>query len=81
MSRVQPIKFKRITAATIKAGWKKKARALTQSQRQQALDMIRSGATIGSVREALEVDQDTVLGIIELCTVKTVITSLKEVAP
>ncbi|WP_308721480.1 hypothetical protein [Komagataeibacter xylinus] len=80
MSSANPMKFRRITAATIKAGWKKKARALTQPQRQQALDMIRSGATIGSVREALGMDQDTVLGIIELCTVKTVLTSLKEVA-
>ncbi|GBQ45932.1 hypothetical protein ACM0P6_04085 [Komagataeibacter sucrofermentans] len=76
-----PVRRKRITAATIKAGWKKKARALTQPQRQQALDMLRSGATIGSVQETLEIDTGTVLGILELCTVKTVITSLKEVAP
>ncbi|AQU87382.1 hypothetical protein B0W47_07745 [Komagataeibacter nataicola] len=76
-----PVRRKRITAATIKAGWKKKARALTQPQRQQAFDMLRSGATIGSVQETLEIDTGTVLGILELCTVKTVITSLKEVAP
>ncbi|GCE89646.1 hypothetical protein MSKU15_1247 [Komagataeibacter diospyri] len=74
-------KFKRITAATIKARWKKKARALTQPQRQQALDMLRAGKSLKVIQETLDVDLDTVLGIVELCTVKTVITSLKEVAP
>ncbi|GAN95465.1 hypothetical protein Geu3261_0025_021 [Komagataeibacter europaeus NBRC 3261] len=77
----QPTKFKRITAATIKARWKKKARALTQPQRQQALDMLRAGKSVKAIKETLNVDLDTVLGVVELCTVKTVITSLKEVAP
>lgn len=77
----QPVKFKRVTAATIKARWKKKARALTQIQRQQALDMLRAGKSVKAIKEVLVVDLDTVLGIIELCTIKTVVTSLREVAP
>lgn len=77
----QPVKFKRVTAATIKARWKKKARALTQIQRQQALDMLRAGKSVKAIKEVLDVDLDTVLGIIELCTIKTVVTSLREVAP
>ena len=74
-------KFKRITTATIKARWKKKARALTQPQRQQVLDMLRAGKSVTVIKETLDMDLDTVLGIAELCTVKTVTTSLMEVAP
>lgn len=59
----------------------KKARALTQAQRQQALDMLRAGETCEQVQHALKIDRTTILGIIEPCTVRTVITSLKEVAP
>ncbi|WEQ56476.1 hypothetical protein LV564_05155 [Komagataeibacter nataicola] len=81
MEALHRAKRKFPTLATYKARWKKKARALTQAQRQQALDMLRAGETCEQVQHALKIDRTTILGIIEPCTVRTVITSLKEVAP
>ena len=59
---------KRITKATIRADWKRKAKALTLNHRQLILDLFRQGKTIGEVAKEAQVDYDTVCGVLDLNT-------------
>jgi len=59
---------KRITKATIKAEWRRKAKALPLPQRQLMMDQIHQGKTCGEVSRLAEVDLDTVLGLLDLNT-------------
>lgn len=59
---------KRITKATIKAEWKRTAKALPLAQRQLILDLFRQGNNIGDVAAEARVDSDTVCGVLDLNT-------------
>ncbi len=59
---------KRITVATIKAEWKKKAKALPKEQRQRVLDMLWEKMTYQDVAESNQIDFETVMGVVELNT-------------
>jgi len=59
---------KRITRATIRAEWKKQAKALPHELRQDILNMLRAGSTYGDIVELTSVDLETVLGVEDLNT-------------
>jgi len=59
---------KRITIATVKAEWKKKAKALPKEQRQRILDAIWAKVSPSEIAEQEGVDWQAVYGVQELNT-------------
>jgi len=59
---------KRITKATIKAEWRRKAKALPLATRQLILDLVWQGKTFGEIARQAGVDTDTIFGVMELNT-------------
>jgi len=60
---------RRLTMATLKAEWKRNAKALPKEQRQRILDMIWSGISFGKIAEQEGIDTPTVAGVFELNTI------------
>jgi hypothetical protein len=59
---------KRFSVATVKARWKRAAKALPKDQRQRILDLIWARVPFGAIAEREHVDKDAVLGVYELNT-------------
>lgn len=59
---------RRVTLATLKAEWKRLAKALPKEQRQRILDLIWSRYSFGEIAERESIDTVTVAGVHELNT-------------